>query len=256
MAATGSVSARVDGVGGAETNGPGQLPGIDVDRDHLAGPGQGGGRDGGVADPAATDHGDGVASRHSPGIDRGAESGHDAAADQACRLGASGPVDGDALTGRHQRLVGEGADSEGGRQRCAVGQGHGLGRVLGGEAVPGPASTAGAAGATRGPPGDDDIVVGRHPGHPFPDRLDRPGRLVAEQERELVVDRPFPVVQVGVADPAGGHLHHRLARSRIGDDDVGHLHLVAPRGSDNTANCLRHDRPSSVVGNVSPNTPV
>ena len=47
------------------------------------------------------------------------------------------------------------------------------------------------------------------------DRLDDAGRLVAEQEREVVVDPALAVVQVGVADPAGLDLHHRLARPRV-----------------------------------------
>ena len=46
------------------------------------------------------------------------------------------------------------------------------------------------------------------------DRLDDAGRLVAEQEREVVVDAALAVVQVGVADPAGLDLHQRLARAR------------------------------------------
>ena len=40
------------------------------------------------------------------------------------------------------------------------------------------------------------------------DGLDDAGGLVAEQEREVVVDAALAVVQVGVADPAGLHLHH------------------------------------------------
>jgi hypothetical protein len=52
------------------------------------------------------------------------------------------------------------------------------------------------------------------------DRLDDPGGLVAEQEREVVVDAALAVVQVGVAHPAGLHLHHHLAGTGIGDDDV------------------------------------
>ena len=46
------------------------------------------------------------------------------------------------------------------------------------------------------------------------DRLDPAGGLVAEQERELVVDPALAVVQVGVADAAGLDLHHDLARDR------------------------------------------
>ena len=55
---------------------------------------------------------------------------------------------------------------------------------------------------------------GRDLGDAVADRLDDPGRLVAEQERELVVDPAFAVVQVGVAHPA-----------RLDDDDG----LTGPR---------------------------
>ena len=51
-------------------------------------------------------------------------------------------------------------------------------------------------------------------GDALADRLDDAGGLVAEQERELVVDAALAVVQVGVADPAGLDLHHGLARAR------------------------------------------
>ena len=51
------------------------------------------------------------------------------------------------------------------------------------------------------------------------DGLDDAGRLVAEQEREVVVDPALAVVQVGVADPAGLDLDQRLARAGVGDVD-------------------------------------
>ena len=51
------------------------------------------------------------------------------------------------------------------------------------------------------------------------DGLDDAGGLVAEQEREVVVDAALAVVQVGVAHAARLHLHERLARARVGDDD-------------------------------------
>ena len=50
-----------------------------------------------------------------------------------------------------------------------------------------------------------------------------PGGLVAQQEREVVVDPALAVVQVGVADPAGLDLHHRLARPRVGHVDRDQL---------------------------------
>ena len=44
-----------------------------------------------------------------------------------------------------------------------------------------------------------------------PDAFHHARRLVAQQEWEVVVDGPFPVVQVGVAHPAGLHLNQGLA---------------------------------------------
>ena len=73
------------------------------------------------------------------------------------------------------------------------------------------------------------------------DRLDRAGRLVAEQERELVVDPALAVVQVGVAHAARLDRHDGLSRTRIGDDDGldGHRRALGP-GNDST-HFLRHD---------------
>ena len=59
--------------------------------------------------------------------------------------------------------------------------------------------------------------------HTLADGLDRAGGLVAEQERELVVDAALAVGQVGVADPACDDVDDDLARSGIGDDDIHHL---------------------------------
>ena len=80
---------------------------------------------------------------------------------------------------------------------------------------------AGPAVAAHGPPVEHHEVTGRHLGDALAHGLDDPGRLVAEQERELVVDPALAVVQVGVADPARLHLHDRLARPRVGHVD-GH----------------------------------
>src|SRR5215211_7080186 len=197
--------AGVDDVGGHELAGQLQLAAVDVDGDDLAGAGQGGGVDGGVADPAAAEHGHGVAPPHLGGVHDRPEAGHDAAADQAGRLGAGRRVDLDRLAGGDQADLGEGADADRRRQRGAVLQGHLLARVAAVEAVPGTPAQARAALPAGGPPGQDDEVSGGHVGDVGPDRLHRARGLVAEQERELVVDRALAVVEVGVADPAGPH---------------------------------------------------
>src|SRR5690606_9414139 len=73
---------RVDRVGGPELLGPLQLPVVDVDGDDLRCSGQVGPGDRGVADAAAANHGDRVTAADPTGVDRRAEPGHDAAAEQ------------------------------------------------------------------------------------------------------------------------------------------------------------------------------
>ena len=109
-------------------------------------------------------------------------------------------------------------------------QGHLLGGVVGGEAVPGFAAATGPAVAADRAPVEDDEVAGRDVGDALADGLDDPGGLVAEQERELVVDAALAVVQVGVAHPAGLDRDHGLARPRVRDHDRLHRHRLALAG--------------------------
>ena len=76
--------------------------------------------------------------------------------------------------------------------------------------------------------------------HALADRLDDAGGLVAEQEREVVVDAALAVVQVGVADPAGLHLHDRLARTGVGDVDRLDGDRRALAAGDDGLDLLRH----------------
>ena len=85
------------------------------------------------------------------GEQRGAEAGHDPAAEEARGLGLGPGVDLGGLPGGHERLLGERADAERRAELDAV-EGHLLGGVVGGEAVPGSAPTAGPALAADGPP--------------------------------------------------------------------------------------------------------
>ena len=138
--------------------------------------------------------------------------------EQPGRLGPGPGVDLGALARGHQRLLGEGADAEGGGQRGAVGQGHLLGGVVGGEAVPGPSPATRPALAAHRPPVEDDEVARRHRGDVGAHRLHHAGGLVAEQEGEVVVDAPLAVVEVGVADAARLDAHECLAGAGVGDE--------------------------------------
>ena len=79
---------------------------------------------------------------------------------------------------------------------------------------------------------------------PSPDGLDHAGRLVAEQEREVVVDAALAVVQVGVADPARLDVDQRLAGAGVGDDDRLDRHRLALAPGDHPAYLVRHRCPS------------
>ncbi len=145
---------------------------------------------------------------------RGAEAGHHAAAEQAGGGRGCGGVDLRALPGGDERLVAERADAECRRQLGAVGERHLLGGVVGVEAVLRLAASAGATVAAHGSPVEDHVVAGSDVGDPVADRLDDAGRLVPEQEREVVVDAALAVVEVGVAHPARLDRDHGLARAR------------------------------------------
>jgi hypothetical protein len=62
--------------------------------------------------------------------------------------------------------------------------------------------------------------------HALADRLDIAGRLMAEQERKLVVDAAVAVGQVRVADAAREDVDDDLSRSGVRDDDIHHLHRL------------------------------
>src|ERR1019366_1038365 len=96
-------------------------------------------------------------------------------------------------------------------------------RVVGVEAVLRLTSGARAELAAHGPPAQDHEVTRGDLGNTRTNRLDGTGGLVAEQERNLVVDLALAVVQIGVADAARGDLDDGLTGSRVGHDDVDHL---------------------------------
>ena len=156
----------------------------------VSAPGQRGARDRGRADAAAADHGDALAARDVAGVDRRAEPGHHAAAEQPDRGGARGRVDLGALarprpgSSRRTHRCPSAGDSS-----VPSAQGHLLGGVVGREAVPRLAAVAGPAVAADRPPVEDHEVARGHRGDVVADGLDHTGGLVPEQEREVVVDR-------------------------------------------------------------------
>ncbi len=183
--------------------------------------------DRGVTHTAAADHRDGVVASDGPGVDRRAQAGHHAAAQQPGHRGIGRRVDLGALQLVHERLVGERADAKGRGQLGAVGQRHRLTGVERVEAVPRPAPLAGPAFTTHRAPVEDHEIAGFDVCHALADRLDGACRLVPEQERVLVVDAALAIGQVGMADPARDDVDDDLAGPGVGDDDIHHLYRLA-----------------------------
>ena len=78
---------------------------------------------------------------------------------------------------------------------------------------------AGPALAADGAPVQDHAVAGGNLGDVRAHGADNAGGLVAEQEREVVVDAALLVVQVGVADAAGEDVHEGLAGAGVRHQD-------------------------------------
>ena len=226
-----------------ETGGPLELLVVDVDGDDDRCTCELRTGDGCVSDAATTEDGDAVAAADATGVDRGADPSHHAAAEQAgggrARLG----IDLGALAGSDQGLLGEGADAERRRQLGAVLECHLLGGVVGVEADLWLALAAAAARAAHSTPIEDDEVAGLDLAHTLADSFDDATGLVAEQERELVVDAALAVVQIGVADPACLDGDNSFPRARVGDDDVLDGHRSVLLHGDDALHGLRHGIP-------------
>src|SRR5699024_9073511 len=108
-------------------------------------------------------------------------------------------------------------------QLRAVGQRHGLGGVVGVEAVLDDALLAGAALPAHGAPVQHHVVADLHVGDRLADHGDPAGGLVAEQEGELVVDAAVAIGEVGVAHAGGLDVDDHVVWAGLGDHDVHEL---------------------------------
>ena len=169
-------------------------------------------RDRSVTDAAAADHGDGVVAGDRAGVDRRADAGHHAAAQQPGHRGIRGGVDLGALALVHQRLVDERPDAKRRGQLGAVGQRHLLLGVEGVEAQMRSPAFAGPALPAHRAPVQDHEIAWFDVRHARSDRFHGARGLMAEQEWELVVDTALAIGQVGVAYPAGQDVDDDLAR--------------------------------------------
>jgi hypothetical protein len=229
-------------VGRAHVRRPLELPVLDVDGDDRRCAGQPGAGDRGVPDAAAAEHRDALPALHGAGVDGRADTGHDPAAEQAGGRGRCGRVDLRALPGVHQRLLGERADAQGRAELGAVGERHLPGGVVGVEAVLRLALEAGAALPADRAPVEDHVLADRHVRDALADGGDDAGRLVAQEERELVVDAALAVVQVGVADAARLDVDHRLPGTGVGHQDRLDAHRCTLAAGDDALHLVGHER--------------
>ena len=133
-------------------------------------------------------------------------------------------------------------DAEGGGELGAVFQSHLLRRVVCVEAVLRLTAAAGPAVAADGSPVEDHVVARLDVSHALADGFHQARRLVAEEEREVVVDAALAVVEVGVADAARLDGDECLSRTRIGHDNGLDLDWCALGAGDDSTYVLRHLR--------------
>src|SRR5262245_50367259 len=214
---------RVDGVGRAELLRPAELLVVEVDRDDRGGAGELRARDGAVADTAAAEYGHGVTWLHLAREHGRADPGHDTAAEQSGDFRLHSWIDPRALTRRHEALLRERADSEGGGERRAVRQRHLLTRIEGAEAELRFAPQAGATRPADGTPVQHHEISRLHAGDARSDGLHDAGRLVTEQEWEVVVDAALAVVQIRVTHSTRLNLDQRFSGTRVWHQDGGQL---------------------------------
>ena len=169
-------------------------------------PGEARAGDRGVADAAAAEHRDAVAAADVAGVHRRAEAGHHAAAEQARRPRA-GPRGRPWWPGPRRRASARRTRRCRARARAAVPSVSVIFCVA--LKVAKQYQGRPRRHARQVPHTARQLRITKSPGATLgdvgPDRLDDARRLVAEQEREVVVDRALAVVQVGVAHAARLH---------------------------------------------------
>ncbi len=219
IASTGSVAPASTVWVAPNERGQLELPGVEVDGDDGGRPGELRPGDGGAPDAAAAEDRHRVAQPDLPGVHGRADARHHAAAEQPDRLGPGGGVDLRALPGRHQRRSAKAPMPSAGESGvpsasvifcvalCVAKQYHGRPRR---HARHSP-HTARQFRTTKSP-GARSVTSA-------PTDFDDTGGLVAQQEREVVVDPTLAVVQVRVAHPARLDADDRLAGPGIGHDD-------------------------------------
>ena len=227
-----------DGVGGAELASGLKLLLVKVDGDDLCGPRQLCAGNGCGAHAAAAEDSHGLAQLDIAGVHGCTEARHNAAAEQASSSRVSVLYLG-ALTFVDQRLVCEGTNTQRRGEFGAILKGHLLGRVVGVEAVLRLALAARTALAADSAPVEDDEVTLLHVGHGGADALDHTGGLVAQQEREGILNVTIAVGQIRVANAAGLHLHHDVVLTGGRHDDVDGFHGSALGAGNHTTDGLR-----------------
>ncbi len=230
-----------------------QLGRVAVDGDQARGAGDHGAHDARQADAAEADDRDARAGRDTRGLEHGADTGRDAAADErgGGRVGAIG--EGDRRGRGHDGCLGHGRDGAVGadllpgvvatERGLAIEQGVSVRRRVG--ARPDLAPTTGAAHAARDEPRQRNELADTGRRHARTDGLDDAGALVAHDDRRRAIPLPVADVEVGVAHPRGQHPHEDLAGTwrlerQVADDGRG-ADPLEDRGPDRDPRHARHD---------------
>ena len=182
------------------------------------------------ADPADTDHDDGLAGTHLRRVHGGAPAGHDPAAEQAGRLEWDLGMDLDAARLVHDGPLGERAEQAHDAEVLAAGVMTGgvvtdlasRGHVGAQVAQVLMAAAARRAVAARGDEAQHDVVADGDPLHLSSHLDDDAGTLVPAHDRKRPLGVAGADVFVGVAQPGRRQLHHDLTSTWRIELDVLH----------------------------------
>src|SRR5699024_3156466 len=189
---------------------------------------------------AKTKDGDGFTTLDISGIDRCAESCHDAAAEESSSCWICFRVNLGALAFVNEGLVRKSANAQRWSKLRAIFQGHLLRSVVSVKAVLWVALLTCTAFAAHCTPVHDDKVAFFNVGDILTHSFHDAGCLMAQQEWEGIFDIAITVSQIRVADAAGLDFDDDVIGSWLWDDNVDGFYFCALFAGDYSSYCFAH----------------
>ena len=196
------------------------------------------------ANATAAEYRDSAAGADIGGVERSADTGHHAAANETSLGRRNVATDRNGLASRDDGVSAKSAHSKSGRQLQPVGGLHPRLGVEAGTAKAGLANFTEPAVATGGAPSKNDEIPNGRMFDAGADGLDNACPFVTKEVGKVIADRAIHVHAVGVANPTGLDTDEDLARPGVIDDDVFEQGLATGGADDYSLGSYRHETAS------------